>query len=152
MGHTRENLAKRELSNQTIFNNRFVVEIAEKVHVHYRNLRIVLSLQDWIELCKGCADALERWKKRGCPEAKEGVHIELCRKKVATEAVNEGVKVNLNDNLYVMNEGKIFSLGAEFKDKIYIHLKYRDLRLEMPLEEFKTFASAVKEADERLPR
>lgn len=150
MGHTRDKLSHRELGNQTIFNNRFVVEIAEKVHIHYRNLRIILSVQDWIELCKGCADSLERWQKRGCPEPKEGVHIELCRKRVGTDAHNDGVKVNLNDNLYLPNEGKIFAEGADFKDNTYIHVKYRDLRLEMPIDEFRTFAEAVKEADARL--
>lgn len=150
MGHTIENLSVQELNNQTIFNNRMVVEVAEKMHIHYRNLRIMLSVQDWIEFCKGCADSLDRWQKRGCPEPKNGVHIELCRKKVATDAHNDGIKVNLNDNLYLPNEGKIFAEGADFKDKTYVHLKYRDLRLEMPILEFKQFAQAIKEADARL--
>jgi hypothetical protein len=150
MGHTRENLAFREIGNKAIFSNRFVIEIAEKVHIHYRNLRILLSVQDWIEFCKGCQDALIRWNQRGCPEPKEGVHIELCRKKVATEAHNDGIKINLNDNLYLPNEGKIFAEGADFKDKTYIHLKIRDTRIELSIDEFKTLAEAVKEADARL--
>ena len=150
MGHTRENLSVQELNNTAIFDRRFVVEVAEKMHIHYRNLRIMLSLGDWIEFSQGCADALDRWKKQGCPEPKEGKHVELCRKKVATDAHNDGVKVNLNDNLYLPNEGKIFAEGAVFKDKTYIHVKYRDLRLEMSLGEFKKFAEAIKEADAKL--
>ena len=50
MGHTILPLADRKLGEKAIFNNRFVVEIAETVHVHYRNLRINMSLRDWFEM------------------------------------------------------------------------------------------------------
>lgn len=150
MGQTLKNLSSKELTSKTIFDNRFVIEIAEKVHIHYRNLRLNLSMQDWISLCQGCIDAFNRWKKLDCPENKQGIHIELCRKKIATEAHNDGIKVNLNNNLYNHNKEKIFSEGAEFTDEKYIHLKVRDIRLEMPILEFKLLAQAIKEADEQL--
>jgi|GEM_PF-6893393 len=150
MGHSLKKLSRREIANNSIFNNRFVIEIAEKVHFHYRNLRILLSLPDFIELAKGMAITLERWQKLGQPEPRVGQHLELCRKKVATSPYNEGIQVNLNQNLYNANKGKIYAEGANFEEETYIHLKIRDLRIELSIKEFKEFANAVAEATREL--
>jgi len=109
-----------------------------------------LSLSDFIELSRGLVAALDRWGKLGQPEPKKGTHIELCRKKVATDAYNAGIQVNLNKNLYNENKDKIFSEGAGFEDEKYIHIKCRDLRLELSLKEFEEFSNAVTEAKKRL--
>ena len=148
MGHTIVNLADRKLDGSPIFDKRLVVEVAETFHVHYRNLRIVLSQKDWEAFGKGMADAWKRWNDRGCPPAGSG-HIELCRKEVAESPIdNDLCKVNLNKNLYAVNEGRIFAEGAELMDDQYIHLKVRDLRLELTKKEFKELATAIKEADD----
>ena len=150
MGHSLFKLAKREIPNKSIFHNRFVVEIAEKVHFHYRNLRISLNLSDYLELCRGCVASIERWGKLGQPEPVKGVHIELCRRKVATDAVNDGIQVNLNENLYNHNKDKIYAVGADFDEKRYIHLKIRDVRIELSIKEFEEVADAIAEAKGRL--
>jgi len=151
MGQTIRNLSTRELDTKAIFNNRFVVEICEKVHVHYRNLRILMSLEDWISMAQGMRDSLRRWEERGMPNPEEGVHIELCRKEVAKNPLQDkDLKINLNNNLYAKHEGRIFAEGADFKDQDYIHLKIRDLRLELSQSEFNELAKAVKEASEKL--
>lgn len=146
MGHTIVNLADRKFPEHAIFNNRLVVEVAETVHFHYRNLRIVLSEQDWREFGKGMSDAWKRWNDRGCPPT-GGSHLELCRKEVATNPIDKDFcKINLNKNLYAMHEGRIFAEGAELEDEQYIHMKIRDIRLELTKQEFKLLAEAVKEA------
>lgn len=147
MGRSLAKLAKGEISNKAIFNNRLVIEIAENVHVHYRNLRIELKLHDFLEVCRAFITAKERWEKQGCPKPGKNVHIELCRRKVAHDAVNKGLQINLNDNLYNKNEGKIFAEGADFLEKRYIHFKMRDLRIEMPIDECREVADAFTEAD-----
>lgn len=156
MGKTISSCSHIKVPNKTIFNNRFVVEVAELMHVHYRNLRINLTLYDWVEMCKGFAQAYNRWVKIGMPVPGDGKHTELCRKKVATDAVNAGIQVNLNENLYKQNEGRIFAEGAEFKDDHYVHVKTRDLRIEMPITEFMEFADAIQKAakgiEDRYPR
>ena len=147
MGQTLRKLSSRPLETKAVFDRRFVVEICEAVHVHYRNLRIILSLKDWKEMAEGMADSLNRWRSRGCPGTQEGTHIELCRKEVATNpVVSDEIKVNLNRNLYPLHEGRVFSEGAEIKEPMYIHLKIRDLRIEMSLEEFAELAETVAEA------
>ena len=149
MGKTIVNLADKKFPERAIFNNRFVVEVAESFHVHYRNLRIVLSEKDWRELGKGFHDAWKRWTERGEPKAQVGQHIELCRKEVATVPLDSDYcKVNLNKNLYALHEGRIFSDGADLMDDTYIHLKIRDIRIELTKDEFKQLASAIKEASD----
>jgi hypothetical protein len=144
MGQTIKNLAKVESLSQAIFNNRFVVEACEDFHFHYRNLRIRISYADWGQFAKGFSDAYLRWEKQGRPFGK---HTELCRKIIAMNAHDDGIQVNLNKNLYKLNKDKIFSEGeGTLQDDEYVHLKFRDLRLEMTKEEFKTFAQCVAEA------
>ncbi len=153
MGQTLHSLANAKVQPETVFNNRFVVEICEAVHVHYRNLRILMSLPDWVEMARGFKDALLRWEQRGFPAPREGTHIELCRKQVAHHPVDDStVKVNLNKNLYVQHEGRIFSDGAGISEKEYIHLKIRDLRVEMSIDEFRTFADQIVKAKENLEK
>lgn len=149
MGRTIVNLSDKKLDGKAIFNNRMVVEVAETIHFHYRNIRIALSERDWKEFGKGVSDAWTRWTQRGCPHPTNGKHIELCRKEVANEPIdNDFCKVNLNKNLYALNEGKIFADGADLLDDTYIHLKIRDLRIELTKSEFKVLADAIKEASD----
>lgn len=149
MGLTLEPLAKRKLTGKPIFDKRFCVEICEKVHTHYRNFRIVQSLDDFINMAEGFASALERWKKRGCPGTGSR-HIELCRKQVAVSDFSDDVEINLNKNLYLENEGQIFAEGADFKEDEYIHLKIRDVRIELSIEDFKALTETMVQAYGRL--
>lgn len=151
MGHTILPLSDKKLPEHAIFNNRLVIEIAETIHFHYRNLRIVLSEKDWREFGKGMSDAWKRWLDRGSPPPAQGQHIELCRKEIAKEPVDKDIcKINLNKNLYAINEGRIFSDGAELEDERYIHMKIRDIRIELTKAEFRILAEAVKEASDVL--
>lgn len=149
VGQTLKPLASKE-TGPAIFDKRFVVELCEKIHVHYRNLRVLLSPQDFTSVARGMADALKRWEAQGSPEPDPKTHIELCRKEVAQSEQGKGIQINLNRNLYKANEGRIFSEGAEFSEPIYIHLKIRDLRLEMSLDEFNALHEAVNEASEAM--
>jgi len=150
MGRTIEKLSERTVGKKCIFSERFVIELCEKAHIHYRNIRIVQSLDDFINTAEAFVSALDRWKKRGCPGTGVGQHIELCRKKVAIADESDKVQVNLNENLYKKNEGGIFAEGAEFSDERYIHFKLRDIRIELSLEEFNEVYEAIKEAKEKL--
>lgn len=149
MGQTIYKLSSRKLSRQPVFPNRFVVEICEKVHTHYKNIRIVNSLYDWVNWAEGVRDSLDRWKKRGCPGTSKDKHIELCRKKVISEDEGDSLEINLNKNLYNVVDG-IFSEGAKIDDEQYIHFKIRDVRIELSISDFKEICHAVKEAEERI--
>jgi hypothetical protein len=146
MGKILKTLSWSNLSAQSIFPQRFVIEFCEKIHIHYRNLRLLLSLDDWLEICQGFITSYERWKKLGNPIPDKTSHIELCRRKVGQNVQNEGIQINLNLNLYNQNKDKIYAEGANFEAEKYIHLKIRDIRLEMPISEFMELANNVAEA------
>lgn len=151
MGRTIEKLSERNIGKKCIFNNRFVIELCEKAHIHYRNIRIVQTLDDFISTAESFVSALDRWKKRGCPGTGVNQHIELCRKKIAIFEDSDTVQINLNENLYKKNDGGIFAEGAEFnEEEKYIHLKIRDVRVELSIQEFKEISKAFKEAEEKL--
>lgn len=150
MGQTLKNLASGKLSGRPIFPNRFVVEICEKVHTHYKNVRMVNTMGDWLNMAEGFKDSIERWKKRGCPSPNSKRHIELCRKKVTSEAENDEILVNLNKNLYPDHEGLIFSEGAEFTQAQYVHFKIGDVRIELSVTQFLEVADVVAEAKTQL--
>ncbi len=151
MGRTIEPLAQVKIGQKAIFNNRFVIELCELAHIHYRNIRIVQSLDDFINTAEAFVAALDRWKKRGCPGTGATQHIELCRKKIAVADESDTFQVNLNENLYKKNEGGIFAEGSDFlEDDTYLHVKIRDLRLEFSVREFNIIADAIKEAQEKL--
>ncbi|MCE5224907.1 MAG: hypothetical protein LLG05_03515 [Porphyromonadaceae bacterium] len=149
MGQSLENLSQRDLPSKSVFNNRFVVEICEKVHVHYRNLRINLSLSDWKSLADGFKNSVLRWIQRGEPQCGQK-HIELTRKEVVVSEESRKVLINLNKNLYKCNEGRIFAEGADLKDDVYIHFKIGDIRMEFTINEFLIICDAIKEAETKL--
>lgn len=150
MGQTIHQLSQRPLASPPIFKNRFCVEICEKVHTHYRNLRLVNSLHDWVNMAEGFRDALDRWKKRGCPGTSGQNHIELCRKSIVSESENGSIQVNLNRNLYPANADRIFSEGACFDEPTYIHLKIGDIRIELSHSQFEALSDAIIEAKGRV--
>lgn len=151
MGRTIECLSRKVIGKKSIFDSRFVLELCEKAHIHYRNIRIVQSLDDFISTAEAFVSALDRWKKRGCPGTGVNQHIELCRKKVAINDESDTIQVNLNENLYKKNEGGIFSEGSEFlEEEKYIHVKVRDTRWEMSVSEFLLVTECFEEAKERL--
>lgn len=149
MGQTLQTLSSKKLDSKAVFNNRFVIEICEKVHIHYRNLRLVLNIEDWVEIAKGFTHSFERWVKRGEP-ACGNKHIELCRKEISLNDSEESIKINLNKNLYKQFDGKIFAEGSFIEDPTYIHLKIRNVRLELSEKEFDLLSEAVIEAKSKL--
>lgn len=151
MGQTIRTLAAKPLPSKTVFNNRLVIEICEAVHIHYRNLRIIQSISAFEKIGGAFANALDRWKRRGEPETERGRHIELARVQVDQSShADDMVRINLNKNLYPENAGKIFSEGAEIEDDTYLHVKIRDLRIELSRQEFVIIADAFTEAKAKL--
>lgn len=149
MGQTIKILAKESLPGQPVFKNRFVIEVCEKFHLHYRNLRLTFNLIDFIKFVEGVRDGFKRWTARGNPEPDKKNHIELVRKQIALDDELDTVQINLNRNLYKVVKDKIFSEGAGIDSEGYIHLKIRDIRVELTINEFLVIADAFKKADKK---
>ena len=55
-------LSEGELSEKTIFDRRFVIECCETFHLHWRNLRLELSADNWLQLVDAFETGIAKWR------------------------------------------------------------------------------------------
>jgi GT2 family glycosyltransferase/ADP-heptose:LPS heptosyltransferase/tetratricopeptide (TPR) repeat protein len=143
MGKIIRLLAASKLSQKTIFNSRFVVECCENFHLHWRNLRLELTPPNFSAVAQTVETGNRVWQAQGSPPSHP--HLELSRT-VIQEPICQptDLKIELCENLYKNHET---SKDSHFLDEdLFVHLHYRDLRVEMSNEEFHRFARTVTEA------
>lgn len=70
MGHVYRVLAQAEIESEPAhFPKRFVIEDCENIHIHFRNLRIELSVREFIQFTEGMCEALDEFRDFGEPES-----------------------------------------------------------------------------------
>src|SRR4051794_2261486 len=149
MGKVIRRLAAGTVPEQTIFDKRFVAECCETFHLHWRNLRLELTPGNWSQLVAAFNEADRKWRAAGSPP--EHSHLELTRFLRSEPAINgTSVGAELCENLYKTAPPE-FSRDAEFyEEDEFVHFHYRDLRVEMSVEDFLGFSGVMAEARERL--
>jgi len=152
MGITKEKLAEDKLNPFVIFPNRVVLECDETNHIHYRNIRIEVGDENFNRI----ADAFEEAKKKKAEwklSTQPGQHIEIGRAMLNPEDHNKSTILEISRDL---NQYKLDIYGgnydnAEFtEDEDYIHIHWREMRIEMSKDDFKQFAYNVAKAREKL--
>jgi hypothetical protein len=146
MGRNIRNLSETSLQSKTIFPKRMITECDETMHLHWRNLRLEMSDDDFVEFANMIIKAYSAKMMKNL-KTQEGQHMELAIGEIKNPIKPDSLKVDEQVNLY-----KILNYPhAEFyEEDEFIVIRLRDLRIEMGKEEFKTFAGAIKEADEKL--
>src|SRR4051794_1563634 len=149
MGKVIRRLAAGTVPEQTIFDKRFVAECCETFHLHWRNLRLELTPGNWSDMLAAFNEADRKWREAGSPP--EHSHLELTRFLRSEPAINgTSVGAELCENLYKTAPPE-FSRDAEYyEDDEFVHFHYRDLRVEMSVEDFLGFSGVMTEARERL--
>jgi len=142
MGKILTTLARSNVPRRSIFGERFVVECCETFHVHFKNLRLDLSPDDWRRLLAGIEEAGRTWREAGEPE--QHPHLELGRAKLPEANTSDELSIELCENLY-----RSWPTGWDSSfhhDDSFVHLHWRDLRVEMSNAEFLHVAEQVGEA------
>ena len=141
MGYAREILAKKELSDKSVFyTDVFKVEIAESIHIHLRNFRICLSIEEWKTFAKGIILSYLRWWYRRKPGYQPtSQNWKMFQGKVDAVA-------GRGDSSVIKNE-LIVEL-SQFAD--YIHFHFRNTRYEFTVDEFLEFADEITKARNRI--
>lgn len=68
MGHVRRVLTKREIGARSdIYPDFHSIERAEEFHIHWRNVRLCLNQEEFVDFCGSCARALDAWREKGSP-------------------------------------------------------------------------------------
>jgi len=143
-------LSEGELSDKTIFDRRFVIECCETFHLHWRNLRLELSADNWIQLVEAFEQGIAKWRAHGSPRSHP--HLELARFLMDTSQIVNGSTANaeLCENLYKTLR-ETHGADAEFwVEDAFVHFHYRDLRVEMPIADFLQFSKTMTEAHTKL--
>ena len=143
-------LSEGELSEKTIFDRRFVIECCETFHLHWRNLRLELSADNWIQLVEAFETGIAKWRAHGSPLSHP--HLELARFLMDTSEVIHPTTANaeLCENLYKTLR-ETHGADAEFwVEDAFVHFHYRDLRVEMPIADFLAFSKTMTAAHTKL--
>jgi GT2 family glycosyltransferase len=143
-------LSEGELSEKTIFDRRFVIECCETFHLHWRNLRLELSADNWIQLVEAFETGIAKWRAHGSPLSHP--HLELARFLMDTSQVIHPTTANaeLCENLYKTLR-ETHGADAEFwVEDAFVHFHYRDLRVEMPIADFLQFSKTMTAAHTKL--
>ncbi|HZQ82086.1 MAG TPA: hypothetical protein VFB25_08930 [Gaiellaceae bacterium] len=150
MGKVIAPLAEGTVPEHTVFDRRFVVECCERFHIHWRNLRLELTADNWNEFVQTFEEAIATWRAHGSP--REHPHLELGKYLMdLNEVVHPTtVGVELCENLYKQMRAT-HGQDAEFwEEDAFVHFHYRDLRFEMSIADFLAFSKTMSDARERL--
>ncbi len=147
MGQTKKQLAETSLDPWPIFPKRMVLECDESVHLHYRNLRLELSDEDFQEMALMFKQGLKFYEDRNvCAGMFDGQHIELGRGTVEKPLRTTQLKIDLQENLYKGG----YDNAEYYIENDFVVIRYRDLRMEMSRNEFKKFAETISKASKNL--
>jgi hypothetical protein len=146
MGKVIAPLAEGTVPEHTIFDRRFVLECCERFHFHWRNLRLELTADNWIEFVRTFEEAIAVWRANGSP--REHFHLELAKYLMdLNEVVHPTtVGVELCANLYKEMRAT-HGQDAEFwEEDAFVHFHYRDMRFEMSIADFLGFSKTMSDA------
>jgi hypothetical protein len=152
MGLVRETLIKIELPSREAHNSRMFVDLCENVHIHYRELRIVFSIDEFFEF----ADILHRSSEdlrsylAQNPDYQEGVHrdtIMIAGGQRRQRALLRNSPAP-NRSTYFPGDFAIELLDESMTDEMHVH--WRDYRFAIPREHFKLIAEAFAAAKRNL--
>jgi GT2 family glycosyltransferase len=150
MGKIIAPLANANVPVNTVFDRRFAIECCEHFHLHWRNMRLELTADNWIELVRTFEQAAATWRAHGSPRAHEQLELASCTIDTGQIVHPTDVKVELCENPY-KGARETHGAKAEFwEEDVYVHFRYRDLRFELSADEFLHFAKATGDARERL--
>jgi len=144
MGNTIKILAEKKLKEVSdIYSDMHTIERCEDFHIHWRNLRMIFTKEEFDKFCKAIIHAWTKWQRQGKPEPEEGK--------------------SLPEYLFASNINPIH--GRRPKDfaieiqgdlphmpKNMIHIHYKSLRLDVSHDELIELADLFAKAKEEFEK
>ena len=133
MGHNLQILASKKIAPKSHWGcNWFQTERAEEIHLHIRNMRILLGIKELEIFCKGMAQCWSEFQKlgKGLGQPFDLLHRNKDLPQAATFD-SELFQIELQDPVY---EGDM------------VHFHYRNFRFHFTKKEFEEFAQVTYEA------
>jgi len=146
MGHVEKVLAEVRLPDRDQHNCRVFIDLAESVHIHYREHRLVFDIDEFFEVANAFAEGAEKLKQRLIEgyQLDNGYQTEIIGgKQTETMNIPKPHKSLFNNRMVIEKSSPNVIDG--------IHIHYRDYRLVMDNKEtFDRFCQCVKRAQENL--
>jgi hypothetical protein len=152
MGAVKQLLARRTLSDREKHNSRLFVDLCENIHIHYREYRLIFSLDEYFEF----ADIVDKSTRdvrnylANNPEYREQEYpttiMIACGVDRQRKFLQNSPKPN--QSAYHNNDFAVELQEEHVTDEIHVH--WRDLRIALNRENFKDVADAFREATEAL--
>ena len=126
MGVVKKILSEKEISPRTKEDGKVFVDLCENVHIHYREFRIVFSVEEYLLFAKVVAEGLENLKKN----VAKGYADDLKNKDKKPIVIGGNQK-----NMKIKNprESKYYNrrmVVEKQKDNVYSHhIHFRDFRI-----------------------
>jgi len=148
MGDVKKNLCKKELPERELHNSRMFIDLAENIHIHYREYRNIFSLQEYFEYAGIISKSTDDVRSYLCqnPSYEEGKYpttIMIAGGKMRQRSFLK-TSPKPNQSFYHNNHLTIELQEEYVTDEIHIH--YRDFRIAMNRENFRVFAQGVSES------
>jgi hypothetical protein len=152
MGKVKQQLDGFELPDREAHNSRMFVDLCENIHIHYREFRIVFSLDEYFEfvdiLTRSTEDVRSYLAQN--PDYQEGVYPTTLM--VAGGPMQQRKLLQNspqpNQPVYFANDFAIELQDQSVVDEIHVH--WRDYRLALPREHFKLIADSFARAKAQL--
>ncbi len=152
MGEILKDLVRIELPDREPHNSRMFIDLCENIHIHYREFRIVFSLNEYFEFAdimnKSTLDVRnylaqnDQYKEMTYPTTLMVASGKIRQKKLLQNSPRP------NSSFYFPNVFAIELQTERVTDEIHVH--WRDYRLALPREHFKIIAQAFQDANESL--
>ena len=126
MGKVIRQLAKVKIDNYNIFPERFTLEEDGEYHFHYRSVRIAFTPREYKDFRKLTDYDLKKKKQ---------IFLNKVMSSKGDVIDKNRLVVELSKNTYIKHKGDSAKEADFFKDKAYIHVHYRNIRLEFSISE-----------------
>jgi hypothetical protein len=146
MGLVDKVLSEVELPDRDEHNCRVFIDLAENVHIHYREHRLIFTVDEYMEVAKAFMEGAIALKERVSKGYKEDNNYPT---EIIGGSQKEPINIDSPHKSYFNNRMVIEKQANSVMDDIHIH--YRDYRLVMNNPEtFKKFCECVIEAYKNL--
>lgn len=147
MGEIKKILLQRDLPERELHNSRMFVDLSENVHIHFRELRLMFGVGEFLEFCsilrEGEGDIKKYLKKNPDYREQEVFDGILIGGGAKRQLIPLQKSPEPHVSQYFPNRLQIELQDERVIDAIHIH--YRDYRLVMNITTFREFVEGMKE-------
>jgi hypothetical protein len=151
MGEILKDLARTQLPDREKHNSRLFIDLCENIHIHYRELRIVFSLDEFFEFCSivsASVDDVNNYlaQNPSYTEQTYGTTLMVAGQLRQRKLLQHSPEPHTST--YFSNDFAIELQTERITDEIHVH--WRDYRFALPRDHFKAIAHAFTSAAEEL--